>query len=77
MRNAKSTKMTVVSRVRIPGVGEYIRVRSAKDKEYWVKAGHYDNGMYYDPLVNITIPPGSVTEVPAIQREVEVAIPDL
>ncbi len=77
MARVKAVKMKVVSRVRVPGVGEYIRVQAPQGKEYWVKGGRYEDGMYFDPLVSINIPEGSVTEVPAIPQQVDVAVPDL
>ncbi len=73
-----TVRMSVVSRVRIPGVGSYYRVRAAHDKEYWVSdRSRYTNGTYYEPLSSITVPEGSVVEVPAVRREVDVIAPDL
>ncbi len=74
----KTIRMSVVSRVRIPGVGSYFRVKSMQHREYWVsEASRWTNGAYFEPLASITIPEGSVVEVPAIRREVEVAMPDI
>ncbi len=76
--SSTTVKMSVISRVRIPNVGTYFRVKSAQDKEYWLAdRSRYSNGIYYEPLTSITVPEGSVVEVPAVRREVDVIAPDL
>ncbi len=68
-------KVSVISRVIVPGVGEYLRVQAAQEQEFWLAArNRYSDGTYFAPIRNVSFPQGSVTEVPEGTLEINVAL---